>query len=72
MTKDTLNIKEWAKSKDKELRSDIDYYISQGIDKKTAVDMVLKSSTIGAGYASQIRYDYLGFQIPNDLIMKGK
>ena len=48
----------WAETKDKELRQDIDLYISQGIDKKTAFNMVIKGSTLGAGYIAQIRHDY--------------
>jgi len=53
-----MNIKEWAKKMDKKMRRDIDYFISQGIDKTEAVRMVFKGSTIGEGYKAQIRHDY--------------
>lgn len=69
---DTLNIKDWAKQKDAEIRTTIQYYINEGIDKRTAVDMALEGSTLGQGYHAQIRYDFLGFQLPADLIKKGK
>ena len=51
---------DWAEKKDKELRNTITQYISEGIDKKTAVETVLKSSTLGAGYNAQIRHDFIG------------
>ena len=55
---DKLNIKTWAENQDKEIRKQIDYYISQGIEKKTAFKMATESSTLGAGYKAQIRHDY--------------
>lgn len=55
---DYLDIKEWTKNKDKEMRKEIDCYISQGIGKIKAVHMVIDASCIGAGYKSQIRHDY--------------
>ena len=55
---DKLSIKEWAETKDKELRETINQYITNGINKKEAVELVLKGSTLGAGYNAQIRWDY--------------
>lgn len=60
----TLNIKEWANKIDAEHRTTIQNYINEGIDKKTAVEMVLQGSVLGAGYKGQIRYDFLGRQLP--------
>ena len=54
---------DWTEKKDKELRNTITQYISEGIDKKTAVETVLKSSTLGAGYNAQIRHDFIGFTV---------
>ena len=56
--KKELNIKEWADKKDKELRETINQYIANGINKKEAIEIVLKGSTLGAGYNGQIRYDF--------------
>ena len=56
--KDYLNIKEWASKQCEKHRKDINYYISQGIEKKKAVEMVLEKSIIGSGYKAQIRYEY--------------
>ena len=59
MTKqDTLSIKQWADNKDKELREKIDFYISEGLTKEKAVEISLKSSSLGKGYHAQIRHDY--------------
>ena len=59
-----MDIKTWAKQKDVELRERIKYFIAEGIDKKKAVEMVLTGSVLGQGYHAQIRYDFLGRQIP--------
>ena len=56
--KDYLNIKEWARKQCDKHREDINYCISQGIEKKIAVEMVLKESIIGSGYKAQIRSEY--------------
>jgi len=53
-----MNIKEWAKEQNKETRKTIDTYIKNGINKVTAVKMVLKESCLGEGYKAQIRHDY--------------
>ena len=55
---DKLNIKEWADKKDKELRETIIWYVSQGMKKQEAINMVLRTSTLGAGYNAQIRHDF--------------
>ena len=55
---DRLNIKEWAFNKANEHRKTIKYYISEGIEKNKAIEMVLKNSTLGAGILSQIRYEF--------------
>lgn len=60
----TLDIKEWANKIDTEHRITIKNYINEGMDKKTAVEMVLEGSVLGAGYKGQIRYDFLGRQLP--------
>jgi hypothetical protein len=41
-----------------EKRREIRYYISQGIKKEKAVEMVLKDTTIGAGFCAQLRYEF--------------
>ena len=56
--KDYMNIKEWAQKRCNEHREDINNYISQGIEKKKAVEMVLEGSIIGSGYKAQIRSEY--------------
>ena len=58
MSTDKLSIKEWSTRKDKELRSEIDYYIKEGLPKQKAVDMALNASCLGKGYHAQIRHDY--------------
>ena len=55
---DTLTIKEWADRKYQEHKKDVQVYIDGGIDKVAAVKMVLKSSTLGAGYKAQLRKDF--------------
>ena len=60
---DYLNIKQWANEQADTMRATIREYIADGWDKKTAVESVLKSSTLGAGYAAQIRYEFIGFSI---------
>ena len=57
MTKDTMNIKEWADKKEREYIETIKYYIEEGWDKKVAFNHVMKDSTLGAGYKAQIRYE---------------
>lgn len=56
MSKDYMNIKEWASKQYEQHTKDIEYYISEGIEKEKAVEMVLEGSTIGSGYKAQIRY----------------
>ena len=60
---DKLNIKEWADKKDKELRETIIWYVSQGMKKQEAINMVLRTSTLGAGYNAQIRHYFIGFTV---------
>ena len=60
MTKDYLNIKEWAAKQCQEHIKDIRHYISEGIPKEKAIEMVLESSVIGSGYKAQIRYEFKG------------
>ena len=55
---DTLNIKQWAENTVNEYRNDIKYYISEGIPKDKALEMVLKDSCLGAGYKAQIEYEF--------------
>ena len=55
---DKLSIKEWADKKDQELRKTIKSYIANGIEARQAVEIVLKSSTLGVGYNAQIRHDF--------------
>lgn len=56
--KDYMNIKEWASKQCEQHRKDIEYYISEGIEKEKAIEMVLENSVIGSGYKAQIRYDF--------------
>lgn len=55
--KDNLDIKKWAEEQSIELKKTILFHISEGIDKQTAIEMVLKDTTIGTGYKAQIRYE---------------
>ena len=57
---DSLNIKQWANEQADIMRATIREYITAGIDRKKAVEMVLTGSTLGAGYAAQIRYEFKG------------
>ena len=66
---DYLDIKEWAKEEDKKHRDTILYYIKEGISVKNAVDMVLETSTLGAGYKAQIKHDF-NYPIFGNLINK--
>lgn len=56
--KDYLNVKDWAQKQCDRHREDINYYISQGVERKKAVEMVLEDSIIGSGYKAQIRSEY--------------
>ena len=60
---DYLNIRQWADEQADKMRATIREYIVAGIDRKKAVEMVLTGSTLGAGYAAQIRYEFIGFSI---------
>jgi len=55
--KDNLDIKKWAEEQSIELKKTILFHISEGIDKQTAIEMVLGDTTIGTGYKAQIRYE---------------
>ena len=45
-------------TKDQEIRHLLNYYISQGIDKKIAFNIATKGSTLGTGYIAQMKHDY--------------
>ena len=55
---DSLNIKKWADQQAEKQREQIRAFVSDGWEKKKAVESVLESSTLGAGYKSQIRYEF--------------
>ena len=57
---DHLGIRQWANEQADIMRATIRGYIADGWDKKTAIESVLESSTLGAGYAAQIRYEFKG------------
>ena len=57
-TPDRLDIQRWAKVEADALREEIRTLVEMGWDTKTAVETVLTSSCIGAGYKSQIRYEF--------------
>ena len=40
-----------------EILKDVRFYISEGIEKSIALEMVLNNSTVGAGIKAQIRYE---------------
>lgn len=54
-TKDYMNIKTWADNQFKEHLESIRFFISEGIEKKTAYHMVADASCLGAGYKAQMR-----------------
>lgn len=58
MGKDTIRIKDWANNTFKEYINTINFYINNGIDKTTAVKMVLEGSTLGARYKAQLRKEF--------------
>jgi hypothetical protein len=50
-----IDFKNWVKNRVEKMKDEIREYINSGIDKNIAVEMVLKDSTVGAGYKAQIR-----------------
>ena len=52
-----MNVQQWVKERQKEMLKDIKFYISEGIEKSIALEMVLENSTVGAGVKAQIRYE---------------
>ena len=56
---DQLNIKDWAREKDQECREMIRGYIRYGVSPEAAVEIVLRSSALGAEYKSKITHDFL-------------
>jgi hypothetical protein len=53
-----IDFKNWVKNRVEKMKDEIREYINSGIDKNVAVEMVLKDSTVGAGYKAQIRYEF--------------
>ena len=52
-----MEIQQWAKDQQEKMLKDIKFYISKGIEKKIALEMVLSASTVGSGIKAQIRYE---------------
>jgi hypothetical protein len=50
-------IKEMVTRRKQEMLEEIQFYISQGIDKDKATEMTLKETCLGAGVKAQIRYE---------------
>jgi hypothetical protein len=57
-TQDKLSITEWAERIYKEQIETVKTYIAEGIDKVSAVKMVLENSTLGRAYKAQLRYEF--------------
>lgn len=53
-----VDIKQWAEKQKNEMIKSIRFYISEGIAKNIAIEMVLKDSTVGSGIKAQIRYEF--------------
>ena len=53
-----MDIKVWATNQCEDIKKTIRLYISEGWDKDKAIETVLSSSIIGAGYKAQIRYEF--------------
>ena len=56
--RNTINWKQQAIDRVNKCRDQIKTYIENGIDRETALNMVLNESTIGAGFKAQIRYEF--------------
>ena len=50
--------KEWADKQFEELVKTVKAYVSDGVDKAKAVNLVLAGSTLGAGYKAQLRKEF--------------
>ena len=53
-----MDWKEKALKMAEDCRKDIKQYISEGMKKNKAVELVLSESIIGAGFKAQIRYEF--------------
>ena len=55
---DRMNVKDWADKKYQEYKDTVQLYIKSGINTSGAVKIVLKDSTLGAGYKAQLKRDF--------------
>ena len=49
-----MDVKEWAKSRAIVLAESVKFFIREGVDKKTALWMVKRETTIGAEYWKEV------------------
>ena len=52
-----MNVKQWAQEQREKMLRDIKFYISEGVEKNIALEMVLSGSTVGSAIKAQIRYE---------------
>ena len=57
-SKDTLNIKKWARQQFDENVKSVRIYVTNGIKVELAVKMVNESSTLGSCYKAQLRKEF--------------
>lgn len=57
-TNDKISFKQVADDKFAQYKKDIEFYISEGISKEKAFNLVMDKSTLGQGYRAQMKKEF--------------